>query len=432
MTFFLRFSFFLFPFAAAGALASKERSALLLVAFLSIAFAAYWRGFALGAWQWSPGRILIAGLLARIALFPLQPCDDIHRYFWEARVLLAGFNPYALAPDSSLLAYLRDANWPLINHPSIAAIYPPVAQALFVTLTVLTAPVRWLGLEGGLIFSWALKFAMSACDVVSFTIIRRLATHSPASAAAPALFFLNPLLILEGAGRGHFESLLLLCMLALLLSLQQNRSLWAGVWMTTAALVKPIALALWPIMAIRFRPSHWWIAILAPTITAFAILIAGGDQTLIRFGTDFRFNTALPWLIDSLGNALGWGDPTWLARAGFAVCAVAGFFRFRRSEPSRMALFQIGNLLLWLPTVHPWYILWILPFASLHRSLPWVLLSGSALSLYFVTWHAAWSGVWREPEWMRWAVYLPPLTLWITMTALASKWLSGVSHERRT
>jgi len=39
----------------------------------------------------------------------------------------------------------------------------------------------------------------------------------------------------------------------------------------------------------------------------------------------------------------------------------------------REAIAILGALLLLAPTVHPWYVLWILPFAAAQRSWPWLL-----------------------------------------------------------
>ena len=62
--------------------------------------------------------------------------DDYLRYAWDGRVQAAGISPYRYPPGAPELAFLRD-DWlfdgtePLLNHPSSSTIYPPVAQAWF-------------------------------------------------------------------------------------------------------------------------------------------------------------------------------------------------------------------------------------------------------------------------------------------------------------
>lgn len=66
--------------------------------------------------------------LARIALIPAPPSDDINRYLWEGKILNAGISPYAVAPNAEELTKLA-ATAPYhaqINHPHMPAAYPPL------------------------------------------------------------------------------------------------------------------------------------------------------------------------------------------------------------------------------------------------------------------------------------------------------------------
>jgi len=82
----------------------------------------------------SPALVVAIALAVRFALAFAEPVlsDDIFRYVWEGRVSLAAHNPFYLAPDSEVLVNLRDAEiWPNINHASVPTIYPPMAQFAF-------------------------------------------------------------------------------------------------------------------------------------------------------------------------------------------------------------------------------------------------------------------------------------------------------------
>src|SRR5690242_11398816 len=79
----------------------------------------------LGA-EWA---VVIGAALAFFAIvFPLWPSlsGDPYRYVWDARVLAHGYNPLAIAPDSPVLASLRDTLiYPRVHWVHVATIYPP-------------------------------------------------------------------------------------------------------------------------------------------------------------------------------------------------------------------------------------------------------------------------------------------------------------------
>ena len=66
---------------------------------------------------------------------PLILSDDLYRYLWEGRLVLQGGNPYVTPPES---IGTMDGVRELVNHPSIAAIYPPLAQATFALVSMVS------------------------------------------------------------------------------------------------------------------------------------------------------------------------------------------------------------------------------------------------------------------------------------------------------
>ena len=91
-------------------------SPTLFIAFYGFAFIAM-----IGLWRLWPKRgplwaVFLIALAFRAALLPLPANSDVNRYIWEGEVQNAGFNPYALAPDSPRLAPLRDFVWLSLIH----------------------------------------------------------------------------------------------------------------------------------------------------------------------------------------------------------------------------------------------------------------------------------------------------------------------------
>jgi len=70
-----------------------------------------------------------------------------------------------------------------------------------------------------------------------------------------------------------------------------------------------------------------------------------------------------------------------------------------------------GAFLVLSPTVHPWYLTWVLPFLCLFISAGWILLTGTAIlaRTIYIGYEAA--GTWQELWWVRLVEYGPPYLL---------------------
>ena len=162
----------------------------------------FWRGMSLmgvgfvgawclrkvgGLWFWG---IAIA---PRLILLSMYPGDDIWRYIWEGHIQILGFNPYLLAPDVAVLAPFRFDWWSQINHPDLAAIYPPITQLCFRLLAAISPSV--------LLF----KSAFVAADLCICGLLSRRFGYR-----ATLLYAWNPLVMYSFAGGGHYDSWFLL------------------------------------------------------------------------------------------------------------------------------------------------------------------------------------------------------------------------------
>jgi hypothetical protein len=83
----------------------------------------------------------------------------------------------------------------------------------------------------------------------------------------------------------------------------------------------------------------------------------------------------------------------------------------RRLEPERAAFLLLGGFLVLSPTLHPWYLTWIVPFLALFPALSWTFLLAAAPLLYWPL--AGWRehGTWSEPPWLWPVLALPFLAL---------------------
>ena len=371
--------------------------------------------------------VLWAALVFRLVASIGQPAlsDDVYRYVWDGKVQTHGIHPYLHAPDSEELQALRDADWSRINHPRLKTIYPPLAEMLFAALSALGA--------GPVGFKLALGLIDFAVVLAVAFLLRRLRLPP----ARVVLYAWNPLAVVESAGSGHVEPLgVLAVVLAAGWIIDRRRSL------STIALAAGIAAKLMPLALVpgyvRRLPGRV-VLLLALVVALFWLPYAlwgpGVGAGLFDYADRWEHNSVIfalvlgtleflntgellkPW-VSALRDALGDGVAGWeavyrlvwpdrLARVVVALAAMAwiAWLAFRRHlGPVRESFLVLAGVLLLSPTLHPWYVLWVLPFAALLGSRAWLLLAALIPLSYLAT-----DG---EVSWaLRAAWFLPPLAL---------------------
>ena len=381
------------------------------------------------------------GIVARLVLLPLAPelSDDVHRYLWDGHVLLEGVNPYAHPPEDEALAAIRTAWHGEINHPHIPTIYPPLAQVLF----------GLVSLAGGTIL--AAKLVWLCFDLGAAVLLQRIAARTGRSPAGVLVWYLwSPLLIVETAWSAHYDAVGLFFVAALIraaavrpdggragssarpLPEQSPGGRFLRVWKRPAVLGSALGLA----TLVKFAPA----AALPPlarryglrAVVVFAAVCAVFYLPFADVGvsalTEGLRTYARHWSANigafSLVLHLAAGDPV-RARAAVAVLvlAVAGYTAWRRFPVEKALLWIMGAGLLLSPTVHPWYVLWVLPMAALRGHAPFLLMGGLAFLGYWGLAPYEATGVWPQPGWNRAAMWLPVwgLLLWRLAPARASR-----------
>ena len=353
----------------------------------------------------SPGRphlILGAALVFRLTLWwsPATLSDDIFRYVWDGRVQLADINPYLYAPSAPQVAHLRDALYHSVNHPDIPTIYPPLAQLFFRAICLLSATPA------------AFKLALLLCDWGLCLLLAHSLVRRGQDPRRVVLYAWHPLPLVEVAGSGHIDALGVLLLFTALYALHSQRWAAAVCALAGAFLVKLVPLALLP--SFWRRPRAGWLnfrqrsaLLLFPILglLAFWPFADAGEKLatgLLTYVQHWHFNAAAYSLFRLALEPL---HARWLCTALFALVALGVQFRYR--DPYRAAFATLGAYVLLSPTVHPWYLLWVLPFLAFFPSPAWLLLSGSIFLAYEVQIGYGSQGVWREKPWVLWAQYAP-------------------------
>ncbi len=403
---------------------------------MSLGFVGSWALQTVGAgWFWG---IAIA---PRLVLLAMYPGDDIWRYLWEGHLQNLGFNPYVLAPSADVLASFRFDWWPQINHPDLAAIYPPITQLGFRLLAAISPAV--------LLFKSAFMLAdLGICGLLSARFGYR----------ATLLYAWNPLVIYSFAGGGHYDSWFLLPLV--IAWLWWERFVLTPVSATPAPVIPapmtpaPVALALGISIGVKWmslpivgflawrlfyqhgnqRSNRWhqrwnahqrkrwrWIAIFL-LLSALPIGLAtlpfcqGFPQELscpvIPLSSPFvlygRSAALIPQFVASVWPASIQTNWIYALPLGAVV-----LWNFRQSVTlTQFAERYLISLMLLSPVIHAWYFTWLTPFAVASRNWGSRLVSLSAL-IYFALPHslavgpASGSESWALSGLQRWLLWGP-------------------------
>ncbi|MGH3011290.1 MAG: glycosyltransferase family 2 protein [Gaiellaceae bacterium] len=366
-----------------------------------------WRG--LGTHRVGVVLVLVFALAFRAAAFepgetpPLS--TDVHRYAWDARVQAAGINPYRYAPRDPALAHLRDEEvWPGINLKSWRTVYPPGAEASFLT----ARGIFGTGLHSS---TWLFLLAEAGAVALLLLVLRR----EGAPLERVALYAWHPLAVSEIAANGHVDALTGPALAGLLAAWQARRFALAGVALALGALVKLGPVLLFPALA-RRGGRRFLLAGAAVGVAAYLPYLsvgAGVVGSIGRYVDRQHFGGSLwPLLSDHLSDTAA---KTLLAVVLAAVVALVALREHAALEQvARSALLLLGTLLLVLGYVQPWHALWLVPFFVLTVAPGWLWLTGTLPLLYLFDLE------WSLPTWVRVVVY-GPLALWVAWRVLAAR-----------
>lgn len=350
-------------------------------------------------------------ILLRLVALPLEPGDDIWRYQWEGKVQNAGFNPYLLAPNDERLRSVREQfpDWNQINHRDFSAIYPPGIELIFAALSRFGT--------GALGY----KLLFAAADLGAIALLLRLiggrAPHFDA-----AWYAWNPLVVYSFAGAAHFDSLMILPMLAGIFCFVRSRAAaesseqwrWAllgAIALGAAISIKLVPLLLLPVCAFGLgrRAPVLGISLVVPALLSlpFGFPRVPIWGSLGRFIYVARLNDMFWWMIEDTF----WPNPHqknyhYNVIIIIAVLLISLFFIWNWK---RGLLWAMGTALILSPVLHPWYCTWILPLAAWRRVDAWQVLSVTIFAYYLFWNERLFVLPWHSEPWLRGFILIPPV-----------------------
>jgi alpha-1,6-mannosyltransferase len=367
-------------------------------------------------------------VVLRLITLPLAPSDELSRHQWEGKVQRAGFNPYLIAPSDPQLDDLR-RDFPgasKINHPELRGVDAPGAELMFRFLSSITdRPLFY-------------KILFAIGDLAVVALLLRLIGGDQRYRSA-AWYAWNPLAVYSFAGAGHFDSIMILALIGVILALvracperQSNGSipdpdgLRQSLWAVVAAILFGITISLNVVAAslfMLFLFALHWRAIFLPISIIIPILLSfpfGFPQVQVWHSLGqithlSRLNDLFWWLIEDTV----WPNPyqrTFHYLPVIIVCLVAVSLFFVRNWKRGM-LWVLGTAVVLSPILYPWYCTWILPLATWRRAYAWHVLSITLFSYYLFWDERLFALPWHAEPWMRALIIAPVLASLIMLAA---------------
>ncbi len=345
--------------------------------------------------------IFALAIICRLLMVGFPASDDVNRYLWEGKLLLAGESPYTLTADDPTWTEHRDSFWEGMNHKDKKTAYPPLALVLFSLLNLISY------------HPWIYKLFFGMADLATLGVIVALLKKRKLPVRTALLYALNPVTIFAFSGEAHFDSLFVFLTLCALLLWEREKISWAWILLGLSIQIKLMSILIIPLLFWQNKsPKCLWI--LAPVILPSLLfwndmgnLISG----ILHFGGTMSHNGSLNHLfIDFLGSRESASKLSMLL-----LLIVVGITALKARDTLKGSFIIFGALILLSPTVHYWYLSWVLPFVVFFPSLPWLLmfiLSG----FYFIAWvQFGKTGEWYQPiEYLR-LQWIPFYLLWAPM-----------------
>lgn len=393
-------------------------------------------------WAW----VLVVAVAGRGAALVADAglSDDLWRYGWEGALVLEGESPYSAAPSARSEHQERWAStYVRLNNVDVSAAYPPVTQAFSAAVVALSVgragPVE-AALEPAPVaerLELGLRLAFGLVELATVWPLLLLMRRCRAPRGVLLGWLWSPLLMVEFWGSAHFDSLGVLALAWALVGLSARArgvsedarkiarsSVFGGLALGLAIAVKYLPVLLVPCLGRRVWP------VVGLTVVAVMLpvgLLEGGYAGLFTGLSEYglrweSWNLGYRQVEAALAGALAfdesWSDPRRLGR-GLALLVVVGTVLAcaRRRLPLLDSSYWIlGVFLIVSPTLHPWYLAWVLLpllFSSSATRWAWVHLIVVSPLLYapLVAWHAR--GEWLVPGWTAWICGVPFWVLFV-------------------
>ncbi len=354
--------------------------------------------------------IILFAIAFRAFLLTSDPdvlSKDMYRYIWDARVQQAGINPYLYPPSADELKPLRDDTiYPNINRRDYPTIYPAGAQ-LFFRIFYLVAGGSIRGFKSFMVFF----------DVLTLLILVALLKTYGLEPARLIVYAWNPLAVFEIAYSGHLEGLTVFLIVSACYLNADKKKLPAIAALALASSTKLYPALLLPVFVNRGQRIKGLVTFSLMFLLVYLPFFTVGNKLtgfLPRYFSNPHesFNLGIKYLIMRLFPGL---DYFLLTQLFGIVILAAGLIVFLNQKKDlqviRYAYLLVGLLIILMPaSLHPWYVIWLLPFLVFYPAAAWLIFS-CTVSLSYLKYVSP-QGI--MPGWVLLVEYLPLFILLTT------------------
>jgi alpha-1,6-mannosyltransferase len=267
-----------------------------------------------------------------------------------------------------------------VNHAEVTTIYPPLMQSIF-WVSYLIAPGSVLMMKIVLVF----------CELIGILFLALALKRLEMPVSLIILYGWNPLMIKVFAGSGHADSVLVMMICVLTYFVIRQAKTLVAISFGLAILAKLSPIFLLPFVV---RRIGWWrsLLIIAVVFLGYLPFIDAGQNLFsgfLKFAREWQFNaglfTFLRWFFELFVE--NGGD---LARNVCAILILAVIVGLVWKDDLSDKVFlksvtiTLGILVIFSPTVMPWYLSWVLPIAVLAKQNVWFYFSAIVLAAFHI------------------------------------------------
>lgn len=357
----------------------------------------YFLSFALYLWACktlSLRQIVALGVLSRIIFIGSTPLlsQDFSRFIWDGHLIADGINPYQFTPNELIAQYSSNSHMSSLYEimgglsQTNYSNYPPFNQFFFYIASLFN-PYE---IE-------VLRTVIFAADLGVLWLLQKLIKGDKANLWI-GLYFLSPLVIVEGVGNLHFESVMVFFFALAIWLIQKNRANLSGLFWSLSVFVKLIPLMFLPLFLNSFKQTKnlgFYLVFGGSSIVLLFPLFQGNEfanfwATLQLWFSNFAFNGSLykvgKFTAEYLFNYPAYKFITTYSAAVSAMVFFTSFYLGIKDSSTKKALKNalliLSIYLFTTATVHPWYIITLLFLSVLNQQKFVVVWSASIFLSY--------------------------------------------------
>jgi alpha-1,6-mannosyltransferase len=267
-----------------------------------------------------------------------------------------------------------------VNYSDVTTVYPPLAQFVF-----------WVShrfAPGSLLM---MKMLLVGCELLGILFLVLTLKRLELPVTRVILYAWNPLMIKVFAGSGHADAILVAALCATVYFVVRGSKSLAAVTFGLAILAKLSPVFLLPFF---WRRVGWLRTLLVGAVVfgGYLPFLDAGENLFagfLKFAREWQFNAgAFAFIRWIAGNFTA--DAGDLARkiCAFFILTIIAWLVWRDDLKEKTfvksAAIVLGALVIFSPTVMPWYLSWVLPLAVLARQNIWIYFSALVLTAFHI------------------------------------------------